>query len=633
MAATWTPKFEGKSDKGLPLVYGRLETYAAGTSTPLATYTDATGGTQNTNPVILDAAGRANVWLQSNVQYKLVLKSVLGVVIWTVDFFSVADPAFAVQLDTALKSATGSSLIGFQQAGAGAIRESVQDAIRRQFVSPYSFGWTGDNVATDTIALQAAIAQAVASKRFLDLLGSESGWPYNAELDMTGLSGVVASFDSPLLPDSAGTYPTGWAVRFGDPTTTGDLGRSNGLSILGHLHVAANNRNTGLSGVYFKGSLQNIGSISAQNFKGTGIYADSVWDSTVASLSVDNCGTPSAYALIISSNGDTNNCTHYGRLQCEAAMHKGMDLNLIRCTVGPIHAERLRVLTLNDGTPTLPNGLTYTNHRITTGNTAFTQVQIDAAPTGTVTPEGNTLSGRALLTIYGDAAEIGPLEMGAADVVVTGGEGLTLNTLTVDRIYQVAPASNTRLSALKANLLSGESGITVESPRFIQNFTPSFNGVLQKVLGGTIGTVNFSNAILGDISFIGCKIDQVLDTLGATGPGRENTSFTDCEINSWPGAFNARARVLGGYINTAALVSQAAPEFYNVQFGAFSHTGNTGYITQGCRASTVTSWDFPHHVNYPAGTRTERIGYASGQGDRYVNINNAVNWTPLGLMP
>ena len=58
---------------GVPLNGGKLFTYAAGTTTKLATYTDSTGGTPNTNPVVLDSRGQCDVWLQPNVLYKYVL--------------------------------------------------------------------------------------------------------------------------------------------------------------------------------------------------------------------------------------------------------------------------------------------------------------------------------------------------------------------------------------------------------------------------------------------------------------------------------------------------------------------------------------------------------------------------------
>ncbi len=54
-------------------------------SNPLATYTDAGGGTPNTNPVILDSAGRANVWTTPGLSYKFELYSAANVLIWTVD--------------------------------------------------------------------------------------------------------------------------------------------------------------------------------------------------------------------------------------------------------------------------------------------------------------------------------------------------------------------------------------------------------------------------------------------------------------------------------------------------------------------------------------------------------------------
>lgn len=69
---------------GLPYAGGQLFSYVAGTSTPLQTYTDETASTPNTNPVVLDSAGRANVWLGSGA-YKLILEDVNSNVIFSVD--------------------------------------------------------------------------------------------------------------------------------------------------------------------------------------------------------------------------------------------------------------------------------------------------------------------------------------------------------------------------------------------------------------------------------------------------------------------------------------------------------------------------------------------------------------------
>lgn len=69
---------------GLPCSGCSLYSYAAGTTTPLATYTDSSGAVPNTNPVILDASGSALIWLGAG-SYKLVLKDTFGTTISTSD--------------------------------------------------------------------------------------------------------------------------------------------------------------------------------------------------------------------------------------------------------------------------------------------------------------------------------------------------------------------------------------------------------------------------------------------------------------------------------------------------------------------------------------------------------------------
>jgi len=72
---------------GAPLTGGLLYTYLSGTSTPATTYTSRAGTSNNTNPIVLDAAGRtpSEVWLDGGVLYKFVLKSSTYVQIGTYD--------------------------------------------------------------------------------------------------------------------------------------------------------------------------------------------------------------------------------------------------------------------------------------------------------------------------------------------------------------------------------------------------------------------------------------------------------------------------------------------------------------------------------------------------------------------
>jgi hypothetical protein len=69
---------------GNPLSGGKIYTYTAGTTTPRATYSESTGVSANTNPVVLDSGGWANIWM-GPYSYKFVAKDSSDVTIWTVD--------------------------------------------------------------------------------------------------------------------------------------------------------------------------------------------------------------------------------------------------------------------------------------------------------------------------------------------------------------------------------------------------------------------------------------------------------------------------------------------------------------------------------------------------------------------
>jgi hypothetical protein len=77
--------FQGVGFGGLPLPFGKLFSYVAGTSTPQATYVDSTQTTPNTNPVILNANGQAAVWLNPLLTYKFILQDQFGNQIYTTD--------------------------------------------------------------------------------------------------------------------------------------------------------------------------------------------------------------------------------------------------------------------------------------------------------------------------------------------------------------------------------------------------------------------------------------------------------------------------------------------------------------------------------------------------------------------
>ncbi len=145
------PKFQFVTTSG-PVSLGKLYTYAAGSDTPLATYTDADAGTENANPVVLDANGSANVWLGSSL-YKLVLKTSLDTTIWTVD--KVGGGVSLSDL-SGTNSGQGAFLVGFKQSGGGAVSRTVM-AKAREVVSVLDFGAVGDGATDDTAAFNLAV--------------------------------------------------------------------------------------------------------------------------------------------------------------------------------------------------------------------------------------------------------------------------------------------------------------------------------------------------------------------------------------------------------------------------------------------------------------------------------------------
>src|SRR5277367_4357678 len=73
------PKYFASDSVGRPLAGGKVYTYSAGTTNPQATFTDSTGAATNSDPVILDSGGGANIWLQTGVAYKICVQNAQGV--------------------------------------------------------------------------------------------------------------------------------------------------------------------------------------------------------------------------------------------------------------------------------------------------------------------------------------------------------------------------------------------------------------------------------------------------------------------------------------------------------------------------------------------------------------------------
>lgn len=148
------PKQHYTNNSGNPLAGGKVYTYSAGTTTPKLTYTDSAGTIPQANPIILNARGEPDSAIYWSGSYKVEVLDAFDNLIYTVDNYT-SDPFGISAFVLSLASSIGSSLVGFIQAGAGAILRTVQDKLRER-VSVADFGAVGDGVTVSTAAILAA---------------------------------------------------------------------------------------------------------------------------------------------------------------------------------------------------------------------------------------------------------------------------------------------------------------------------------------------------------------------------------------------------------------------------------------------------------------------------------------------
>jgi hypothetical protein len=146
------PKLQFFDAAGVPLVGGKLYSYSAGTTTPLATFTSEAGTTPNTNPIILNSRGEAEVWLGTS-SYKFKLTTATDVEVWTVDNI-VSQSGLESAIKNYYAASAGATRVGYVFPDAGAVARTVASKMN-EFIHLYDFGAVGDGVADDTTAINA----------------------------------------------------------------------------------------------------------------------------------------------------------------------------------------------------------------------------------------------------------------------------------------------------------------------------------------------------------------------------------------------------------------------------------------------------------------------------------------------
>lgn len=200
MAAYLSPVFGAGAqlfnNQGVVLAGGKINTYLAGSTTPLATWTDSTQIITNANPIILDSAGRplTEIWFQAGTLYKLVLTDANNNVLGTWDNIA------------GLNDITSSIVL----------TEWVATNLIPSFINTTSFSVPGNNTATFPVNCRVKIAVSagtvygyVVSSAFTtvttvviqsDALALDSGV---SSVSVGLLSSVNPSYPQQLLPMNA----------------------------------------------------------------------------------------------------------------------------------------------------------------------------------------------------------------------------------------------------------------------------------------------------------------------------------------------------------------------------------------------------------------------------------------------
>jgi hypothetical protein len=289
---TPSPKTAFVDAAGEPLVGGQLYTYIAGTTTLQATYTDSTAATANTNPIILDSRGEANVWLGGAI-YKFVLKDADDALIWTVDNISAPTAAVSPVLsgNVTIDSNTSSPALKITQTGTGPVLR-VQDSADPD-VTPFivdNSGNVGIGTATPVSALEIASpgvftgAWAYLPTGTVMLFvqtSAPTGWTKSTTHDNKALRVVSGS------ASSGGTTAFTSVFTSRTITTANMPSHTHGVTDPGHSHtVAAANNSGGIYGSFGTGGTFNLTNTITSSTSTTGITINNAGSGTAMDFAV-----------------------------------------------------------------------------------------------------------------------------------------------------------------------------------------------------------------------------------------------------------------------------------------------------------------------------------------------------------
>jgi hypothetical protein len=228
------PKAQFFDANGSPLVGGKVYTYAAGTTTPLATYTDASAATPNTNPVILDSRGECNLWFSTATSYKVVLESATNTLQWTVD--NIATYGTIASQNSNNVAITGGTITGVTYTGditgnvsgnAGTVTNGVYLTATQTLTNKTITGLASASTVKDSLGTDYTIGyRSIPQSLNTTAAASDVGKHLYVSATTTIPSGVFVAGNEFLVVNSSASTVTltqgaGTTLRLGGTATTG----------------------------------------------------------------------------------------------------------------------------------------------------------------------------------------------------------------------------------------------------------------------------------------------------------------------------------------------------------------------------------------------------------------------------
>jgi hypothetical protein len=257
MSVSLCPTFgigwQGFTSSGIPLNAGLINTYAAGGTTPQATYTSSTGGTPCANPIVLAADGRptTEIWLTDGLAYRFDLTDSLANLIKTYDN---------------INTSTLSSNLVFTRNETGAVTRTVKDKLL-EIMTAADFSSAGNYAAAQAALLYNQFAATPAgSCGNLTATGNElTGLGFEALSLVTTSIGSTAVGAEALFQLTSGNYNSAFGLSALRLCTTGYLNTAVGIS-------AGTNTTSGYGNSYF-GSTAGKGNTTGQSNTVVGLNA------------------------------------------------------------------------------------------------------------------------------------------------------------------------------------------------------------------------------------------------------------------------------------------------------------------------------------------------------------------------